>query len=128
MKIVDAVGAGFQKLRCDVAQRTVQVGHVLHGDGPVAPHHQDALIGNGGWRRMASNQRRSRRRRPNTTSHQVHTMGTSACQGIPMDRLWVNPDYGLKTRRWDEVTPALQNTVEAAPATCTSQGTQALIG
>jgi 5-methyltetrahydropteroyltriglutamate--homocysteine methyltransferase len=37
-----------------------------------------------------------------------------ASQGIPMDRLWVNPDCGLKTRRWEEVTPALQNMVEAA--------------
>jgi 5-methyltetrahydropteroyltriglutamate--homocysteine methyltransferase len=37
-----------------------------------------------------------------------------AGQGIPMDRLWVNPDCGLKTRRWEEVTPALQNMVEAA--------------
>ncbi|MES1993432.1 MAG: hypothetical protein V4457_07555 [Pseudomonadota bacterium] len=41
-----------------------------------------------------------------------------------MDRLWVNPDCGLKTRRWAEVTPALQNMVEAALGTCTSQGTR----
>jgi 5-methyltetrahydropteroyltriglutamate--homocysteine methyltransferase len=37
-----------------------------------------------------------------------------ASQGIRLDRLWVNPDCGLKTRRWEEVTPALQNMVEAA--------------
>jgi 5-methyltetrahydropteroyltriglutamate--homocysteine methyltransferase len=30
------------------------------------------------------------------------------------DRIWVNPDCGLKTRKWDEVRPALVNMVEAA--------------
>jgi 5-methyltetrahydropteroyltriglutamate--homocysteine methyltransferase len=30
------------------------------------------------------------------------------------DQLWVNPDCGLKTRRWKEVKPALKNMVEAA--------------
>jgi 5-methyltetrahydropteroyltriglutamate--homocysteine methyltransferase len=29
-------------------------------------------------------------------------------------QLWVNPDCGLKTRRWEEVTPALRLMVEAA--------------
>jgi 5-methyltetrahydropteroyltriglutamate--homocysteine methyltransferase len=29
-------------------------------------------------------------------------------------QLWVNPDCGLKTRKWDEVRPALVNMVEAA--------------
>ena len=33
---------------------------------------------------------------------------------LPADRLWVNPDCGLKTRRTDEVTEALGNLVEAA--------------
>ena len=33
---------------------------------------------------------------------------------IPADRLWVNPDCGLKTRRWEEVRPALANMVAAA--------------
>jgi len=32
---------------------------------------------------------------------------------IPLENLWVNPDCGLKTRNWDEVTPALQNMLEA---------------
>ena len=31
-----------------------------------------------------------------------------------LERLWVNPDCGLKTRQWDEVTPALANMVQAA--------------
>ncbi|QDT40876.1 5-methyltetrahydropteroyltriglutamate--homocysteine methyltransferase [Gimesia alba] len=29
-------------------------------------------------------------------------------------QLWVNPDCGLKTRKWDEVKPSLKNMVEAA--------------
>jgi 5-methyltetrahydropteroyltriglutamate--homocysteine methyltransferase len=33
---------------------------------------------------------------------------------VPADQLWVNPDCGLKTRRWEEVVPALTNMVEAA--------------
>jgi 5-methyltetrahydropteroyltriglutamate--homocysteine methyltransferase len=33
---------------------------------------------------------------------------------IPPERVWVNPDCGLKTRRWEEVLPALRNMVEAA--------------
>ena len=30
------------------------------------------------------------------------------------EQLWLNPDCGLKTRRWEEVKPSLQNMVEAA--------------
>ena len=30
------------------------------------------------------------------------------------EQLWVNPDCGLKTRRWEEVRPALTHMVEAA--------------
>lgn len=30
------------------------------------------------------------------------------------DQIWVNPDCGLKTRRWEEVRPALINMAEAA--------------
>ncbi|BBG29534.1 5-methyltetrahydropteroyltriglutamate--homocysteine S-methyltransferase [Zymobacter palmae] len=37
-----------------------------------------------------------------------------AAQYIPVERLWVNPDCGLKTRRWEEVDPALHNMVAAA--------------
>ena len=32
------------------------------------------------------------------------------------DQLWVNPDCGLKTRRWGEVVPSLEHMVEAAKA------------
>lgn len=37
-----------------------------------------------------------------------------AAERIPAERLWVNPDCGLKTRQWAEVIPALQHMVEAA--------------
>ncbi|WP_457664849.1 5-methyltetrahydropteroyltriglutamate--homocysteine S-methyltransferase [Thiolapillus sp.] len=37
-----------------------------------------------------------------------------ALQRIPAERLWVNPDCGLKTRDWKEVEPALQNMVKTA--------------
>lgn len=33
---------------------------------------------------------------------------------LKSNQLWVNPDCGLKTRRWEEVAPALKNMVEAA--------------
>ncbi|MCQ4096329.1 5-methyltetrahydropteroyltriglutamate--homocysteine S-methyltransferase [Erwinia persicina] len=33
---------------------------------------------------------------------------------IPADRLWVNPDCGLKTRGWKETRQALENMVKAA--------------
>ncbi|MBE0485836.1 5-methyltetrahydropteroyltriglutamate--homocysteine S-methyltransferase [Marinobacter sp.] len=39
-----------------------------------------------------------------------------AAERIPPERLWVNPDCGLKTRKWEEVTPALQTMVAAAQA------------
>ncbi|WP_280540837.1 5-methyltetrahydropteroyltriglutamate--homocysteine S-methyltransferase [Chromohalobacter sp. 11-W] len=37
-----------------------------------------------------------------------------AAEKIPAERLWVNPDCGLKTRGWAEVEPALANMVDAA--------------
>ena len=37
-----------------------------------------------------------------------------AAEVIPVDRLWVNPDCGLKTRGWSEVEPAVRNMVAAA--------------
>ncbi|GGE34177.1 5-methyltetrahydropteroyltriglutamate--homocysteine methyltransferase [Halopseudomonas oceani] len=39
-----------------------------------------------------------------------------AAERVPAERLWVNPDCGLKTRQWPEVTPALRNMVAAAQA------------
>jgi 5-methyltetrahydropteroyltriglutamate--homocysteine methyltransferase len=37
-----------------------------------------------------------------------------AAREIPVERLWVNPDCGLKTRRWPETEAALARMVEAA--------------
>lgn len=37
-----------------------------------------------------------------------------AAQRIPAQRLWVNPDCGLKTRNWEEVKPALRNMIAAS--------------
>jgi len=47
---------------------------------------------------------------------------------LPPDRVWVNPDCGLKTRSWDEVTPALARMVEAARRLRAAQGAQDTIG
>ena len=33
---------------------------------------------------------------------------------IPVERLWVNPDCGLKTRSWTETKFAIENMVNAA--------------
>ena len=38
----------------------------------------------------------------------------AALRAVPADRLWVNPDCGLKTRNPDEVTASLKNMVAAA--------------
>jgi 5-methyltetrahydropteroyltriglutamate--homocysteine methyltransferase len=40
-----------------------------------------------------------------------------ALERIPAERLWVNPDCGLKTRDWQQVEPALTAMVEAAKKT-----------
>src|SRR5690606_24917569 len=37
-----------------------------------------------------------------------------AARELPVDRLWVNPDCGLKTRGWPETEAALARMVEAA--------------
>ncbi|WP_175765287.1 5-methyltetrahydropteroyltriglutamate--homocysteine S-methyltransferase [Burkholderia ambifaria] len=49
---------------------------------------------------------------------QDHIVGLmkKAAERIPAERLWVNPDCGLKTRQWAEVIPALTNMVAAAKA------------
>jgi len=54
---------------------------------------------------------------PNVPSEaQMVELMRQAAQRIPPERLWVNPDCGLKTRHWNEVTPALENMVSAARA------------
>jgi 5-methyltetrahydropteroyltriglutamate--homocysteine methyltransferase len=48
-----------------------------------------------------------------TQEHMVQLM-RKAAERIPAERLWVNPDCGLKTRQWSEVIPALAHMVAAA--------------
>jgi 5-methyltetrahydropteroyltriglutamate--homocysteine methyltransferase len=40
----------------------------------------------------------------------------AAVKYLSPEQIWVNPDCGLKTRRWEEVRPALANMVRAANA------------
>ena len=52
---------------------------------------------------------------PNIPSQEdIVQLMRKAAERVPAERLWINPDCGLKTRAWDEVIPALQNMVAAA--------------
>ncbi len=48
-----------------------------------------------------------------TVDYMVNLM-KKAAERIPAERLWVNPDCGLKTRAWPETLSSLKNMVEAA--------------
>lgn len=48
------------------------------------------------------------------TAEEIAGMLTAALEAVPAGQLWVNPDCGLKTRRYEEATAALANLVEAA--------------
>jgi len=45
---------------------------------------------------------------------EIETLLQKALDVLEAEQLWVNPDCGLKTRRWVEVKPALANMVQAA--------------
>ncbi|NQD37793.1 5-methyltetrahydropteroyltriglutamate--homocysteine S-methyltransferase [Permianibacter sp. IMCC34836] len=45
---------------------------------------------------------------------QIEALIEKAAQYIPRERLWINPDCGLKTRQWPETEAALANLVQAA--------------
>jgi 5-methyltetrahydropteroyltriglutamate--homocysteine methyltransferase len=47
-------------------------------------------------------------------TEEIEALLRQARRVVPADRLWVNPDCGLKTRRWEEVRPALAAMVAAA--------------
>ncbi|HLI69114.1 MAG TPA: 5-methyltetrahydropteroyltriglutamate--homocysteine S-methyltransferase [Ktedonobacteraceae bacterium] len=49
---------------------------------------------------------------PSVREYREHLTGI--LQAFPAERVWVNPDCGLKTRRWEEVRPALAHLVAAA--------------
>ena len=46
------------------------------------------------------------------TKEEMKLVVERAMKVLPRELLWVNPDCGLKTRRWEEVEPALRNMVE----------------
>ncbi|OUR65666.1 5-methyltetrahydropteroyltriglutamate--homocysteine S-methyltransferase [Methylophaga sp. 42_25_T18] len=48
------------------------------------------------------------------TIEQIVELINKAAERIPAERLWINPDCGLKTRRWEEVKPALAAMVTAS--------------
>ncbi len=47
-------------------------------------------------------------------AQQIITLMNKAAARIPVERLWVNPDCGLKTRSWPQVEQAIQHMVAAA--------------
>lgn len=52
---------------------------------------------------------------PNIPSTEaIVSLMQKAAAKLPAERLWINPDCGLKTRGWQEVLPALRNMVTAA--------------
>jgi len=48
------------------------------------------------------------------TKEEMKMVVERAMKVLPKELLWINPDCGLKTRRWEEVEPALKNMVETA--------------
>ena len=48
------------------------------------------------------------------TKDEMKELLTKAKEYLNSDQLWVNPDCGLKTRGWKEVTASLYKMVEAA--------------
>jgi 5-methyltetrahydropteroyltriglutamate--homocysteine methyltransferase len=50
------------------------------------------------------------------TREEIATLIAEARRAVPDDRLWINPDCGLKTRGYAEVEPTLRAMVEAAQA------------
>jgi 5-methyltetrahydropteroyltriglutamate--homocysteine methyltransferase len=49
-----------------------------------------------------------------TAAEMVERLQRAVAAGLAAERLWVNPDCGLKTRSWQEVEPALRHLVAAA--------------
>jgi len=47
---------------------------------------------------------------------EVEELLTEAVKAIAVDQLWVNPDCGLKTRRYEEVAPSLEHIIQATKA------------
>ena len=45
--------------------------------------------------------------------HELVSQIRALLEVLPKEQLWINPDCGLKTRKWEEVRPSLKNMVEA---------------
>ncbi len=50
------------------------------------------------------------------STQEMEALLLKAGERLSVAQLWVNPDCGLKTRKWEDVKPALVNMVEAAKA------------
>ncbi|NJL64012.1 MAG: 5-methyltetrahydropteroyltriglutamate--homocysteine S-methyltransferase [Methylacidiphilales bacterium] len=48
------------------------------------------------------------------TTEQMLSQLRTGIANLPVEQIWVNPDCGLKTRRWEEVIPSIKNMVDAA--------------
>jgi 5-methyltetrahydropteroyltriglutamate--homocysteine methyltransferase len=48
------------------------------------------------------------------TVEEMEDLIRKALTVLDTEQMWVNPDCGLKTRRWVEVKPSLENMVQAA--------------
>ena len=48
------------------------------------------------------------------SQHEIEALLRKALALLPPEQVWVNPDCGLKTRRWEEVGPSLRGLVAAA--------------
>jgi 5-methyltetrahydropteroyltriglutamate--homocysteine methyltransferase len=47
------------------------------------------------------------------SAHELEELLKIGLQAVGPGRLWVNPDCGLKTRRYEEIEPSLRNLVDA---------------
>jgi len=47
------------------------------------------------------------------TVEEIKTQIALLLEVLPKEQLWINPDCGLKTRKWEEVIPSLENMVKA---------------
>lgn len=48
------------------------------------------------------------------TTEEMVSLLTKATSVLPKRNIWVNPDCGLKTRKWPETDRAVKNMVQAA--------------
>ncbi|WP_185850298.1 5-methyltetrahydropteroyltriglutamate--homocysteine S-methyltransferase [Blattabacterium cuenoti] len=48
------------------------------------------------------------------TVEEIYDLIEKASKKLPIKNIWINPDCGLKTRKWEEVLKSLKNMTEAA--------------